>query len=112
VRALFPYLSGKPEDRDAFDRQADVISARLAQFARMLNEGGASDPALTLGDCGYPITFAWIAALDTVMELGIAWPDEVVAYKTALTTHRAVAAELASYGPVLVRWLKTGDPDE
>lgn len=107
VRALFPYLNGQPADRAVFDRQASEISARLAQLARMLGENGHNPAMLTLGDCGFPITFEWLNALGPVMELEIAWPNGVLAYKEALERHDAVANELATYRPTLAEWMST-----
>ena len=107
VRVLFPYLTVEPPDQDVFDRQAAVITARLAQFARLIADDRNDPAVLALGDCGYPITFQWIAALNEIMELGSVWPDAVLAYAVKVRSHAAVASELAAYRPVLAEWLKT-----
>lgn len=108
VRVLFAYLDTAPEDQSFFERQSSAISARLSQLARLLGEGGDDAALLTLGDCGFPITFEWLTALAPVMGLEIAWPDEVLAYRESVSRHGAVAAELESYRPVLAQRLNTG----
>jgi glutathione S-transferase len=105
VRVLFAYLDDLPEDRTLFERQSRTISARLAQFAQMLDDGSHDEPTLTLGDCGFPITFEWIGALTPILGLEVDWPAPVTGYRERLARHPAVAAELASYGPALAGWL-------
>ncbi|MEM7745404.1 MAG: glutathione S-transferase family protein, partial [Pseudomonadota bacterium] len=62
LRALFPFLPGRSAPPESFpDAQADQVSTRLEQLSQML--GPVAGEALSLGDCGHPITFAWLDAL-------------------------------------------------
>ena len=110
VRALFPYLNGQPADGAVIDRKASEISARLGQLARILADSDLDRRTLTLGDCGFPVTFEWIARLDPALDLGIAWPEAVLAYRDALERHDAAAAVLVDYRPVLADWMKMRGP--
>ncbi|RUS59389.1 glutathione S-transferase family protein [Pseudorhodobacter sp. E13] len=100
LRALFGSI--KAPDAALSAAQSGAISERLAQLGRML---GADDLAFGLGDCGYPITFAWIDALTPVLGLQIDWPQAVRAYRARVEAVGPVAAELQSYVPVLQAWL-------
>ncbi len=104
VRALFPHLPGRVPPADGFlDRQATELSARLTQLAGMLKPETGTD--LTLGDCGFPITFAWLDALAPRMGFSVDWPDAVTAYRNRLAVLPAVADELADYTPKLTAFL-------
>lgn len=100
LRALFGSI--KAPDAALSAAQSVVISDRLAQLARM----DLGDLDFGLGDCGYPISFAWIDALTPVLGLAIAWPDAVLAYRARIEAETPVAEELASYVPVLQAWLR------
>lgn len=100
VRALFGRL--KAPDAALSAAQSGAINQRLSQLARML---GPDDLAFGLGDCGFPITFAWIEALTPVLGLSIVWPAAVIAYRARVDAETPVAAELAVYLPVLQAWL-------
>ena len=110
VRAVFPYMPGRQVAPDGFlERQSEEITARLEQLAKML--GAEAGVALTLGDCGYPITFAWMDALAPLMGLSITWPEEVLAYRGRLAGLPAVAEEITDYTPRLLAFLETHDHD-
>lgn len=64
---------------------------------------------LSLGDCGFPITFTWIDALTPVLGLSIEWPDSVAEYRDDLGCYDAVAVELMDYTAKLENWLKSTD---
>lgn len=107
VRALFPYISRGSEDGDHFKKQSIAINQRLAQFATMLESLSTDNVTyLTLRDCGFPITFAWIDALAPLAGLTIVWPSGIKSYRQKLLEYPAIAAELADYGPKLTDWLK------
>jgi len=85
------------------------LTTRLAQLAVLLADDLAAPDwphsDLTLADCGFPITFAWIDSLTPVMELQIDWPDAVLAYRDIIETFPAVTAELDDYKPKLAAYL-------
>ncbi len=104
LRKLFPHIGA--EKAEIVQRQSEHLSQRLAQFGRMLPDSD-SDRALSIGDCGYPITISWINLLTPAMNLQINWPSAVLAYQERLEEHPAVSAELADYRPKLAAWLET-----
>jgi len=89
--------------------QSLELTTRLAQLAAMLADDLVAPDwphsDLTLADCGFPITFAWIDALTPVMGLQVTWPDAVLAYRGIIETFPAVAAELDDYQPKLAAYL-------
>jgi len=103
LRALFGSIA--PDRRDAAlnARQSAILSDKLGQLARMLEAG--PDLAFGLGDCGYPISFAWIDALTPPLSLAVEWPGPVAAYRARIEAEPAVAAELAAYRPILHDWV-------
>ena len=104
VRALFPYLPGRAPAPESFLAiQGADISARLAQLGRMI--GPEAGGALTLGDCGYPVTFAWLDALAPRMGIPLDWPEPIAAYRARLAALPAVSEELADYTPKLTAFL-------
>jgi len=102
VRALFP-LVGRGGDAAA---ALALIAERLAQFAALARPapllGGES---LSLADCGYPVTFAWIDLLAETVGGAVAWPEALGGYRAALAAHPAVAAEMAAYRPAMAAWV-------
>lgn len=100
LRALFASISAPDATLSA--RQSLALSQRLSQFAHMLGR----ELPFGLGDCGFPISFAWIDALTPVLGLQVVWPDAVIAYRHRIEAQRPVAEELASYLPVLQEWLR------
>lgn len=103
VRALFPFVAKSA--RAGFDptRHSEVLRDRLTGLALLLR-GMPLSLTLTLGDCGYPITMAWLRKLETTLGLDILLPDAVSDYVGGLTAHDAVAVELADYEPKLSGW--------
>jgi len=107
LRKLFPHIAPQQRDPALTETQSRKISERLDQFATMLGDYGSKlDDMLTLGDCGFPITFTWIEALGPVLGLAVEWPETVVNYRNSLSAHAAVATELAEYRPKLAEWLE------
>lgn len=106
VRSTFGYLPGRqvPPEGWAKQKSAD-LSERLLQLGRLLDVGRLASNRLQLGDCGYPISFAWLDALSPVMDLDIAWPRSVLAYRERIEQVPAVADELADYQPKLTAFL-------
>ena len=107
LRTLFGNLDPGRRDADLNARQSVAIAERLGQLARLLDT--APELAFGLGDCGYPVTFAWIDALTPRLGLDIDWPDRVRAYQSRLSDEPAVADELATYLPTLIGWLDAKD---
>jgi glutathione S-transferase len=107
LRKLFPHIAPQRRNPALAETQSRKISERLGQFAAMLGDGAVKlDDMLTLGDCGFPITFTWIETLGPVLGLAVEWPEKVVTYRNSLSTHPAVATELAGYRPKLAEWLE------
>ena len=110
VRALFAYIAPDSRSSSVVEVQSKAISARLREFSTMhLEPRSGTREILNLGDCGYPITFAWIDALTQVLGLSVEWPDSVSEYRINLARHRAVAQELHDYAPKLENWLTSLD---
>jgi glutathione S-transferase/maleylpyruvate isomerase len=109
VRALFPLIPPGQPDPAVADAQSRTITTRLEQFARTLEDPTPPIPEdlLTLGDCGFPITFTWIEALTPILGLTVEWPDAIATYRETLARHPAVRAEFADYGPKLTAWLRS-----
>ncbi|MDH3667638.1 MAG: glutathione S-transferase family protein [Paracoccaceae bacterium] len=106
VRRLFPYLPGRTEPEPGFlAAQARAIQARLDQLARFLALAPEAGDRLSLGDCGYPVTLAWLDELTPRMELGLSLPGPVARYRDRVAAQPAVAAELGDYGPKLAAFL-------
>jgi len=107
LRQLFPFIDETEQDSSIINRQSTLISQRLKQFSQLLDNDDAINCQLTLGDCGFPITFTWIEALTPVFDMQIEWPDRVIQYKEKLIEHKAVKDELTSYRPCLNEWLNS-----
>ncbi|MEM7430035.1 MAG: glutathione S-transferase family protein [Pseudomonadota bacterium] len=105
LRKLFGFLPPETPPSDLVSAQSQAISARLIQLARML-PSKIDRAELSLGDCGFPVTFAWIDALSPVMGLSVDMPDRILEYRSWLQKQPAVAAELKEYGPQLNNWLE------
>ncbi|MEO1491673.1 MAG: glutathione S-transferase family protein [Pseudomonadota bacterium] len=105
LRGMFPYMPGRAVPEPGYlERQADAISARLAQLAQILMPPETPGPMLS--DCGYPPTFAWIDALGDAMGFSVTWPEPVAAYRARLAQMPAVAAELEAYLPAVTAFLE------
>ena len=110
LRKLFPFIDEVNPDVCVIEKQSLQISTRLKQLSYLLaNTKISFTDKLTLGDCGLPITFAWIDALTPLFELNIHWPDSIIQYRKEIETHQAVAEELEIYRPGLGQWLKSLD---
>ena len=103
VRKLFPEISANSRDLQLCQIQAAEINSRINQLASILKPPFSN--SLMLSDCGYAITFCWIKALDSLLDLKITWPKRVSNWQTQLEVHSAVSAELTSYRPLLTQWI-------
>lgn len=110
LRKLFPYIDENHADAAFFELQSKLISNRLNQLPKLLdNTDTTVADALTLGDCGLPITFIWIDFLTPVFDLKVDWPDAVLHYRTEVERHQAVAQELQIYRQNLNQWLSSSN---
>ena len=106
VRKLFAHIAPASRDVAVATAQTAAISARLAQLSRLLETHSLTEPdALSLADCGYPVTFTWIELLDPVFGLDIDWPQAISDYRERIGQVAAVHDELASYRPALEKWI-------
>lgn len=105
LRVLFAQLPPAAPDPIVCQTQSEALSARLSQLARMLEPKGRHDD-LTIGDCGFPITFALIDALTPLMGLNVIMPGRVQEYRAWLGKQKSVAQELSEYVPRLKAWLQ------
>lgn len=102
VRKMFQYVAS---DKRAPDRITDLwldVEERLGQAERLLPVGPR---ALTLADCGLPITCTWINALSTHFEQKPLFQGKMQAYLEWVGEIQAVSVELADYRPRLEGWL-------
>ncbi len=104
VRKLFPHIDPGNRNAKIAEKQSRAINDRLAQLGRLIGNA-PENQVLTLGDCGYPITFTWIELLQPVLGLQIVWPTEVSDYRHRVSAFPSVAAELDSYRATLETWL-------
>ena len=110
VRVLFAHIAPDTRNKDVIKAQSEKITMRLRQLGSILEDCSLTAPDfLTLGDCGYPITFLWIDALTPYLGLSIKWPKEVTRYRNRLEKTPAVATEIHSYEAVLSGWLNPGE---
>jgi glutathione S-transferase len=108
VRKLFPHITAATRDADIVSAQAKIIDIRLQELSRLLESDDYLDlQALSLGDCGFPICFAWIDAFAQVLGFELEWSDNLREYRSGIEAHAAVATELAAYAPGMERWLKS-----
>jgi glutathione S-transferase/maleylpyruvate isomerase len=106
VRRLFSQIDPSVRDKGFVDVQSASISVRLGQLGRMLENHRAADRRyLTLGDCGYPVTFTWIEMLESATGFTVEWPQAILDYSETLGQQAAVNDEIASYRPALKDWI-------
>jgi glutathione S-transferase len=106
VRALFPHIGPGKTSSAVSMVQSEMLSTRLAEFSKLLETDNTLDlDRLTLGDCGFPISFAWLDALTAPMGLEIIWPEVVQNYRIKIAAHAAVADELSVYISGITGWM-------
>lgn len=105
VRKLFPHVLPGDRNDDLVRQQADAIQVRLDQLEKLTSNISREISAqLTLGDCGYPITFAWLDMLNVPLGLNLTYPYGVLEYRERLEAVSAVSQELSDYRPKLKSW--------
>lgn len=110
IRALFAHIAPDKRDCDFVSNQVGKITIRLKELSQLLAisvAGGTKnfDEQLSLGDCGFAISFVWIEQLSQAMGCKVEWPERVLEYKNHIHRFAAVSDELADYQPKLVAWL-------
>ena len=109
LRMLFPYLPGREDAPFGFVRdRAEDLNARLVHLAGLIDTDPTAGQNLTLAECGYPISFAWLDKLAPLMGFDITWPNTVLSYRRQIEVLPPVAQELAEYRPRLDAFLATG----
>ena len=108
LRKLFPYIDEQKRDETIVNNQSIAINKKLQQLATMLDSDQPENHGmLTLGDCGYAVTFIWLELLTPVLGLEIEIPKSVMEFHEGITRHAAVLEEIEAYRPQLTTWLKT-----
>ena len=93
---------------DIVHTQSAALNQRFAELSRLLAADTTLDTSqLSLGDCGLPVSFAWIDAFVGVMGLALEWPQNLRDYRAQIEQHAAVREELAAYAPAMDAWLKS-----
>jgi len=104
---MFAHLPGRELPPSGWAEQKSTeLDARLVQLGRLLEPQPHAGESLQLGDCGYPISFAWMEALCPSLGISINWPDHVSAYRKRLGKIPAVRSELLSYEKALAEFLR------
>ena len=108
VRKLFPHIAPATRDTGIVSIQVETIGMRLQELSRLLAADDQLDlQILSLGDCGFPVCFAWIDAFAQVLGFELDWPDNLREYRRSIEAHTAVAIELEAYAPGMQRWLES-----
>ena len=108
VRVLFSHIGLGQKGLEISIAQSKKLSMRLAEFSRLLESDETLDlNRLTLGDCGFPISFAWIDAFTRPMGLQVEWSATVNNYRSQIELHAAVAEELLAYRPGIAGWMQS-----
>jgi glutathione S-transferase/maleylpyruvate isomerase len=108
VRKLFAHVGVATASSDMVRVQSAALNQRFAELSRLLAADTTLDTSqLSLGDCGLPVSFAWIDAFVGVMGLALEWPQNLRDYRAQIEQHAAVREELAAYAPAMDAWLKS-----
>jgi glutathione S-transferase len=107
VRGMFAHV-GQSQPGDAIaESKSILINQRLKELSRLLDSDDTLNTALlSLGDCGFPVSFAWVDAFVPVMGLELQWPQNVIEYRRQIENHEAVSQELSAYHPGMQEWLQ------
>ena len=110
VRAIYPQVAYATRNTDAVNAGGDTISKHLTALALYLSTDPLDRDTLWMCDCGFAVTFAWIKAFETAIDLSITWPDAVLAYDARLRSFPEVAKELIAYQPAMDAYLAKAKP--
>lgn len=106
VRSIYPQVAYATRDVDAVNAGGAAISKHLASLALLLSTDPLDRDTLWMCDCGFAVTFAWIKAFETAIDLPITWPEAVLAYDARLRGFPEVAKELIAYKPAMDAYLE------
>lgn len=110
VRVIYPQVAYATRDAAAVKSGGALISKHLSSLALLLDQNPLDTDTLWLCDCGFAVTFAWIKAFETALDLPVDWPPIVAAYDARLQAIPVVAAELAAYKPAMDAYLEKAKP--
>lgn len=100
IRALSLHLtSGEPITPERVAASSQILSAKLKQLAQILETTPDAGKELSLGECGFAISFVWIDEIAPALELEIDWPSRVLQYRNRLGTLPSIIDELMDYRP-------------
>jgi glutathione S-transferase len=104
LRALFPMLGRRPVAE--MGEPLTLLARRLDDLAALPRPAPlAGGNRLSLADCGFPVTFAWIEALSPAFGLGVSIPAALDDWRAALAAEPAVAAEIGPYRGHVAAWI-------
>jgi glutathione S-transferase/maleylpyruvate isomerase len=110
VRAMYPQVAYENRDQTTVTEGGTAISKQLASLALLLSQSPLDPTKLWMCDCGFAMTFAWVKAFETALDLPIKWPEIVHDYDTRLQSFSVVADELAAYRPAMDAYLEKAKP--
>ena len=110
VRAMYPQVAYETRDAEAVRAGGAEISKHLTSLELLLSANPLDTTRLWLCDCGFAVTFAWIKAFETAMDLPITWPKRVRDYDARLQAFKVVADELVAYRPAMDDYLEKAKP--
>ena len=106
LRTLFAHIAPDKRDNEVVSGQVQKLAMRFKDLVLLLGaEGTPFQDQLTLGDCGFAISFLWIKGLSQLMAFDLDWPQRVLEYQKHIQGFTAVNRELADYKPKLDAWL-------
>ncbi|MFT5599445.1 MAG: glutathione S-transferase [Gammaproteobacteria bacterium] len=108
VRALFPHIASGMQGSDFSIVQSQKINQRLHEFSRLLLTDTTLDlNLLSLGECGFPVSFAWLDAFTPIMGFELKWPEVVLDYRQKVEAHDAVHTVLGNYAQHITQWVES-----
>lgn len=108
VRAFFPYVRPDQLNAEALCDLRAKLRLRLHQLGRLLTQSPVQEAnGLTLGECGFAISFAWIDLFSAPLDLEPNWPEAVLAYRAWMSDQPAIKDELSAYLPHMTDWMQS-----
>lgn len=110
VRAIYPQVAYATRDANAVIAGGALISKHLSSLALLLSANPLDTSRLWLCDCGFAVTFAWIKAFESALDLPIDWPEIVTEYDARLQRFNVIAEELVAYQSAMDAYLEKAKP--